>query len=174
VRRWTNVATQIAVLNNNNLLGTRLSVNDENLVNKQWVFGDWDQNSEYFKIALFDEDTASQNSFGLHERVIKDQVLNYPGSAAGLDTAQRIIANEKEPIDRIIADTLISSLKMQIGESVSIDDPELNVAGTFRIMGSKIDMNKDRISFNLDNSQLILANPFILDTSSLGGTDILS
>jgi len=173
-RRWTNVATQITTLNNNNMLDVNLSVNDENLVNKQWIFGDWDEASNFYQLTLFDEDTASQNSFGLHEKIIKDKAIFYTSSAAALDTAQRIVANEAEPIDRVKVTSFPSVINMQIGESISINDPLLEVAGTFRIMGSKIDMNKDRVSLDLDNSQLILGNPFILDTSSLGGTDILS
>jgi hypothetical protein len=173
-RRWTNVATQIETLDNDSIRDIQLSVNDENLVNKQWIFGDWDQASEYYKISLFDEDTASQNSFGLHEKVIRDQAIFYTGSAAMLDTAQRIIASESEPIDRIGIQSIPHALRMQTGESISVNDPELNVAGTFRIMSQQIDMNKNLISFGIDNSQLILGNPFILDTSSLSGTDILS
>jgi len=173
-RRWTNVATEISVLNNNNLIDIGLSVNDENLVNKQWVFGDWDESSNYYQLTVFDEDTASQNSFGLHERIIRDQAIFYVTSDGALDTAQRIIANEKEPVDVVKATSIVSALPMQLGESISIDDPLLNINGTFRIMGSRIDINKDRIGWSLDNSQLILANPFLLDTSSLGGADVLS
>jgi len=143
-------------------------------VNKQWVFGDWDESSNYYQLTVFDEDTASQNSFGLHERIIRDQAIFYVTSDGALDTAQRIIANEKEPVDVVKATSIVSALPMQLGESISIDDPLLNINGTFRIMGSRIDINKDRIGWSLDNSQLILANPFLLDTSSLGGADVLS
>ena len=40
-------------------------------------------------------------------------------------------------------------------------------------MGYRIEMDKGLVKIDADNSQLITANPFILDTSSLGGTDVL-
>ena len=124
----------------------------------------------FFKFPL---KTASQNSFGLHERVIRDQAIFYTGSAAMLDTAQRIISNESEPVDNLSITTIPKALAMQIGESISVNDAELEVAGTYRIMGQVTDMHKHQITFRADNSQLILADAFTLDTSSLGGTDIL-
>jgi hypothetical protein len=174
IRRWVNVDTNIQAVGDTEILSNQLSVNDESMVNRQWIFGDYDQSSEYFQIALFDEDTASQNSYGLHERVIKDQAIFYVTSVAALDTAQRIVTNEAEPIDRLSVTGIPSMLQMQIGESLSVTDNELEIAGTYRIMASKIDMDKDRVTFQVDNSQLLLANPFILDTSSLGGTDVLT
>lgn len=173
-KRWTTVSTQVMSIGNDSIVDLNVSVNDEKLVNKQWIFGDWDQGSEYFKIALFEEDTASQNTYGMHEEVIKDQAIFYPNSGPALDTAQRIITTEAEPIDTMRVTALPSAVRMQIGESITVIGPQVGVASTYRIMSQEIDMDKDRVKMSLDNSQVVFGNPFTLDTSSLAGGDILA
>jgi hypothetical protein len=174
VERWTIVNSTVQAIGDTDIITSGLSVNDENLTNRQWIFGDYDQTSDYFQFAVNDEDTPSQNSFGLHENTIKDQAIFYTTSVSALDTAQRIVSNESDPVDQMNITTIPSVIQMQIGESLSVTDSEIEIAGTYRIMGNKVDMDKNKISWKVDNSQMILEDPFILDTSSLGGTDVLT
>ncbi|KKL60745.1 hypothetical protein LCGC14_2202230, partial [marine sediment metagenome] len=136
----------------NDIIDGTLSVNDQSLVNKQWVFGDWIEASDYYAIALFDEDTVSQDSFGLHEEVIKDQAIFYVTSGSALDTAQRIVANESEPIDRFAFSTLPQAIKMQIGESVSIM-PGVKI-GQGAIIGAGSVVTKD-----VDKNTIVVGAP---------------
>lgn len=147
-------------------------IDDDLVVNKQYVFADYAQNSDYFRIVCFDADTPSVNSFGLKEDIEQDKNVWYVNSVSATDLVQRLLLTNGEPYTQVKMTTGAKGLVREVGETVSVNWPHLNIAAGYRIMNQKLDFEKMQATFISDRSQLLPG--FILDTSTLDGPDILT
>lgn len=169
--RFTTVNTNISSLDDRHILNLSVSIDDADMVNKQWVYADYRPESQYHSISCFDTRTASVNSFGLREGIAQDESVWYVTSANAINLAQRIMSTAGVPYDRIKVETPLVPVHHLIGETVVMMDSLVGVTEGWRIMGYRLDTDAGRISLDVDGSQV--NTPFILDVSSLDGTDIL-
>lgn len=169
--RYTTVNTNISSLDDRHILNLSLLIDDADIVNKQWVYADYRPESQYFTTVVFAASTPSINSFGTREQIAQDESIWYVSSANALNMAQRIISTTALPYDRIKVETPLVPAHLLIGETVVVVDAQLGVTEGWRIMGSAIDTDTGLMSFDINNSQV--NTPFILDISSLDGTDLL-
>jgi len=149
-----------------------LEFSGEDMVNKQSVYADYSVESDYWKINAVDEDTASVNSYGLSESTEKDKNIWYVNSVGALDMAQREVIIRGVPFDKLKVKTFLQGFTRLVGETAHISDGFHSIDGTFRIMGTEIDMETARSTLTVDQSQYF--GSFILDTSSLNGADVLT
>ncbi|MDX1351547.1 MAG: hypothetical protein R3254_00945, partial [Thiomicrorhabdus sp.] len=170
--RYTIVDTDITSLGNSEIINMNLEFDSNEIVNKQYVGAAWSTESDYHTITVYDEDTTSVNSFGLKESNFKDENLYYINSASALNFAQRITFTQAEPQDKLVVETAMNGMLRQIGETISVVDNQLSIAGGYRVMNYEIDMDKGKVTFGADRTQLV--NAFILDVTSLDGTEILT
>lgn len=169
--RFTTVNTNISSLDDRHILKLSVSIDDSDMVNKQWVYADYRPESSYWSISVFDVRTASVNSFGLRERIAQDESLWYVNSANAINFAQRIMSTAGLPYDRVEVETPLVPLHHLIGETVVMVDAQVGVTEGWRIMGYRLDTESGKITLNVDGSQV--NTPFILDVSNLDSTDIL-
>jgi hypothetical protein len=169
--RFTTVNTNISSLDDRHILKLSVSIDDSDMVNKQWVYADYRPESQYWTIACFDTRSASVNSFGLRERIIQDEAVWYVNSANAINMAQRIMQTAGLPYDHIDVETPLIPLHHLIGETVVTVDAQIGVTEGWRIMGSRLDMDAGQMLLNIDGSQI--NTPFILDVSTLDSSDIL-
>ncbi len=173
-KRWTEVDSNLSTLGNEEIFDLTLNVNEREIINRQFVYADFDVGSEFYQIVAQDDDTTSQNTYGIHEGVIKDEQVNYVTSAGAIAAAQRMVANYANPFDQLSILVSLAALQRQMGESISVTDPFLDLGDTHRIMGYETDIDRNRMRLTTDKSQMITGNPFTLGTSSLSGTDVLT
>ncbi len=169
--RFTLANTAVTSLTNEELLSLSVSVDDSDMTNRQWVYGNYVPESSYWTINVRASNSASINSYGTREQVEKDESIWYVSSANALNLAERVMTTAGVPYDRVEITTPLIPLHHVIGETISITEPQTGIAQAWRIMKQELDMNTGRMKFGIDASQL--ASGFFLDITSLDGTEVL-
>ncbi|KKL99597.1 hypothetical protein LCGC14_1812830 [marine sediment metagenome] len=154
--RFTTPSSFSTLLSDASILDLALEINDADIVNKQHVYADFDQTSDFWKIDAFDEASASVNSYGLREFVEKDETVWYTNSASALNLAERRTTILRDPIDRFKIQTPLVALGRQIGEVIRFTDSFFGVTSTdaFRMMGYQLDLDRGKMSLEIDESQI--------------------
>lgn len=158
--------------NSSNIAGLEDTIDNRNIVNKQYVFGNYDVSSKTYGIAVNNESTSSVNSYGLREIVEKDPVVWYVDSVSCLNLAQRSTLTKDEPYDDIVINSSLIGLTRQVGETATVVDSLLGINDSYRIMEVDLDTDKGKMNFRVERTQIIGA--FILDVSELDGADVLT
>lgn len=169
--RFTTINTLSVALDEDAILGASISVDGENIVNRQYVYADYRVESDYYAITCFDTKSASVNSFGLRTRLEKDESVWYVNSVSALNLAQRRLNIAGVPFDEISVNAPLVPVHQLIGEAVDITHALLGISGGYRIMKSAINLGNGTVKFDVDASQT--NTPFLLDLSSLDGPDLL-
>lgn len=169
--RFTAVSTDTTALNSNHIKSTRLSIEDTDMVNKQWVHAEYVPASDFWNIATFDVKSSSVNSFGLREHVERDEQVWYVNSSSALNLAQRFTRVAGEPFERLEIKTILAPLHRLIGETIQVIDTHLGITEGWRIMRYALDFESGGINLQIDGTQI--NTPFILDVSALDGSDVL-
>ena len=170
--RFSQADANVTSFDNNTINDLSLSFGDADIVNKQYVFAGYVPDSNFHSITVNDVASSSVNSFGLRENVEKDDSVWYADSGSAINLAQRIIQTIKEPFDSVEVKTNLNGLTRLVGETISITDSFHLIDDSFRIMEHTVDANDGSVMFKVDRSQY--TSPFILDTSVLDGTDVLT
>ncbi len=169
--RFTLADTYVNSFNDSSILDLRLEFSGHDIINKQYIFADYDQTSDFHQTTVFTERTSSINSYGLRENNEKDENIWYVGSGPALNASQRVIAVQAEPEDKIEFTAPLMGLIRLIGETVTVVDTFHGIDGSYRVMAEQFDTDKGLITLNADRSQVFGA--FILDTSTLDSTAVL-
>lgn len=169
--RFTLADTYVNSFNDSSIIDLSLEFSGNDIINKQYIFADYDQTSDYHQTTVFDQDLTSINSYGLRENNEKDDSIWYVGSGPALNAAQRVLTVQKEPYDKIEFEAPLIGILRLIGETVTVVDTFHGIDGSYRVMQEQFDTDKGLITINADRSQVFGA--FILDTSTLDGPDIL-
>lgn len=148
-----------------------LEIDDAKIVNKQIVLADYDVNSRFHKITTIAQDTASVNSFGVREDIVRDETIWYTGSATALNLAQRLVDFGANPYEKYVIEGPLVPIARQIGETVRLVDSHLGVdsSSTWRLMDYEFDLDRGRSRLQVDGSQIYF--PFTLDDDVLGLLD---
>ena len=93
-------------------------------------------------------------------------------SASALNLAQRLILANADPDDSLKVRAGLVGLPRLIGETLMVLDAFHGITESYRVLEHSIDMDKGITEFRIDRTQL--TNAFILNTSSLNGSDVLT
>lgn len=170
-KRFTLADPIYSELDGDHVFSARVSIDDKAFTNKQFVFGDYSVESDYWTISTLTEDTVSVNSFGEREDIIKDEHLWYIDSSSCINLGERITTTENEPFDQIEIDTGLLSLPIELGDVVGFADDLINISDTFRVMSREFDLEKLRFKLSMNKTQV--KDAFTLDVSTLDGSDVI-
>ena len=166
----TNTAT--LTLGDAELIDASATLDDRELINKQWVSAGYNVTSRSFAYTVFDQSSASQASYGLREALNAESVVWLVDSVSALNLAQRTIFTSNIVRNKYSLKAPLQGMLHTVGDAVLFSDSHLEVSDTFRIMGESLDLDSGIKTFAIDQSQY--AGAFILDISSLDGTDVLT
>ena len=158
----------VASLGPSEIIDLALSFDTDDIINRQYVAGDYDVDSNYHQFTVVDVNTASVNSFGAKENYLKDTNLWYVDSGSALNLAQRMILTTADPDDSINIKTGLIGIDRQVGETIFVSDAFHGITENYRILKHKIDTDRGIVEFDIDRTQV--TGTFILDTTSLGST----
>lgn len=121
------------------------------MVNKQYVYADYDTSSEEWGIVTFDVNTSSVNSFGLHENVISSEVVWYPTSATAKNFAERMLFTRALPPKNPELTTNLAGAYRDIGETIRLTNSFYNISSStpWRIIQQEINMEAGSMRWNL-------------------------
>jgi len=142
------------------------------ITNKQYVSGGYDPTSNYHTFTVFDQSTASVNSFGLKENTIKDDSLWYVNSGSAINLAQRLVISDAQPDDDIQVDLGLMGVSIMIGETIYVEDAFHDIQDSYRARSKEVNLDSLKTSFTVDRTMIL--DGFILDVTSLGGTEVLT
>lgn len=152
---------------------SELSLDDDDTLNRFHTFAKYIPASRYWTVDAVAQNSASVNSFGLREYTEKDSVIWYVGSTSALDLSQRKVLVGATPAKKVRVDTAMPAIIHLVGEMITVVDNAVGLSGdTFRIMGMKVDTDRGTVSIDGNAAQIF--GGFILNTSSLDGSDVLS
>jgi len=174
--RFSIIDSNVVSLGIDETLSFDLTVDEQAIINRQFVSANYDTTSNFHALTVVNADTPSINSYGLHEDNLKETIVWLVDSVAANTLSQRIIASLSEPLETIKAKTTLFGFTAIIGETVDISDPLINKQAGYRIAKNEIDLDKGEVTFFGDRKLPGTAgvNAFTLDVSSLGGADILT
>lgn len=171
--RFTIIADNYVTLTNTTNFESEIELDKRDVVNRHRVYFNYDVDSRYYNDSLVAQESASVNSYGLIETEDKDQTLWYTDSASALNLAQRITFTNKEPPMKGNIATGINGYMVNIGDMMLYTNSNIELSGdSMRIMSTSFNMNDGVTNFKASNAQIL--NAFILDVTSLDGTEVLS
>lgn len=168
--RYDTTSSDPIDINSDYLYSFAIDIDERDIINRQIVHAGYSPTSRYYQYAVFDINTASVNSYGLHEELEEDPNVWYTNSASGFDLATRIIFTNKNPIKKFVYDGGIANTYLQIGDLVGIHEGFHSLAGeSVRIMAYEIDVENATMKFESDASQIL--SYFYLDDPVYGLLD---
>lgn len=170
--RFTLAGSEYITLDSSKILDAEATLDDRQLVNKQWVSAAYNVSSQSFGITVFDASTYSINSYGLREAIAAEEFMWLSDSASAVNLAQRSIVVGRDIKNRYNIKTTIQAALSTIGDTVYYIDPQLNASDTYRIMDEMVDLDSGIKSFTVDQMQYFGA--FRLDVSALDSSDVLA
>lgn len=170
-KRFTDASSHEVNIDHDTVRGIKLELSDATIINKQWVYADYNVTSKSWGIQVFDSNTPSVETFGAREQIIKEDSIWYVSSAAAKNLAERMIGARPEPSEEFVVSTTLKSFPMQIGDTVTLTDSFFGIDSSqkWRIMDYGFNMNDGGMELVLDRSQIGVA--FILDDAIYGVLD---
>lgn len=151
----------------------QLEFDGADIVNKIYMAYNYSPASDYHQGTVIQANTPSVNSFGLYEQDMEDKKFWYVNSQSAANLAQRILLTNKVPFQKVSINTGAQGMLNVIGDMIQFTDSHLQLSSqTYRIMGAKYDLDQLSCQFDLTANQV--NNAFILNSSSLDGSDVLS
>jgi len=169
--RFTNINTNITSLGIDDFTDVRASIEEADIINKFWSYGNYDPTSKNWNLGVFEVKTASINSYGLHEGYLRSENFWYVTSLDAATIAQRVMFTSGEPYERVEVSALLQPMLLYIGETLIVAEPHIGVSNGWRVMQRSINMDNGTMKLSTDGSQIV--TPFLLDISALDGGDLL-
>lgn len=170
-QRFLTPNTTAVSIDDTYVLDSSSTIDDDDMVNKSYVFAGYAPNSNYWTITTFSANTSSVNSYGLHERIEKDSTIWYVSSAHARNMAERVLFTSARPYEKYEVTTQLAPMIAMIGETLQTEDNFLGVSGAWRVMRKEVNLETGELQMSIDASQL--SNGFYLDVTSLDGTEVL-
>lgn len=171
-KRFSLIDSNTTNLSDSIVKDTSLEIRGDAIVNKFYQKAGYSVASDYHTVTVFDIDSDSVNSYGLHEEIEGDKIVWFVNTASALDSAQRLIQQYSIPSDDMIVDTVLAALPSLIGETLIVEDTLLGIDLGYRVENTDVDY--DTGSMKVRGSRRLFFNGFTLDVSTLNGPDILS
>ncbi len=171
-KRFSLIDSNSTILSDSTVKDTSIEIREDAIINKFYQKAGYSVASDYHTITVFDTDSDSVNSYGLHEEIEGDKIVWFVNTASALDSAQRLIQQYSMPADDMLVDTVLAALPSLIGETLVVEDTLLGINLGYRVENT--DVNYDTGAMRVKGSRRLFFNGFTLDASTLDGPDILS
>ena len=150
-----------------------IDVESQRLVNKAYVPFNFSVESDYFQSTVFAVDTASVNSFGIHEEIYKDETVWHTSSVDALVHGQRKVTLFHDPPRRFGVNLDLYGMRQKLSETIRLVDSFYDITSSdgWRLVETELDMDTGQLKMELDEAAVLVG--FYLDQSYLDGTDLL-
>jgi hypothetical protein len=156
--RWTATDSGVLQLTDNHIKSLGVKIKADALINKQWVEFNYNVTSRNWSNAVYEANTASINSYGTRETVMKDESVWYTTSASALNLAQRFLLINQLPYNQVDLTTPLVALYKQVGDTVNVTDSHLDLGDSWRIMEMALNTDDGSMELVIDNSQGVLSS----------------
>jgi hypothetical protein len=155
------------------MLELKADVNKRRLVNRQWVYWDYDPSSEYYTGKVLAQDSLSVNTFGLYEQVEESDNIWWVDSVSAISIAQRRITLYSQPPKLFRLTTGLDGIWREIGETARFVDDFFSVTSGagWRIVEQELHLGQAKMINYLDEATVL--NGFYLDVDYLDGDKYL-
>ena len=150
-----------------------IDIDSKRLINRQYVYFNYNVSSNDWDDITYRENATSQESYGLHENILKSNKIWLENSADANILADQILLSYKAPPKELTVKSTLYAREYEIGNAMSLTNSfySLDSNTDWRITEYIFDMSNGSIIFTLDGASL---NPaFYLDVSCLDGSDLL-
>lgn len=154
-----------------NIKSMKLSMDLQDMRNRQYVSGAYDVTSRAFAITVNQQNSESVQTYGLQEDIVNGSKTWLVDSPSCLDLAQRMLVIRGEPYTDADMSTTYYGLQNSVGDTVTVTDSSAAFSGEFRVLGITVTPNDGGLNMQL--SQSLILSGFVLDTSLLDGPDVL-
>lgn len=170
--RFSLTGSATATLNDAGINNAEHILDDRELINTFHVGANYDITSRSHGITVSESSSSSISRYGLREDNSMENYIWLVDSVSALNLAQRIINTKKEITGGFTINAPLHSVASTIGDTIVYVDSLLQINDTFRIMGETLDLDTGTKVYAVDQTQIM--NGFILDVTSLDGTEILT
>jgi hypothetical protein len=171
--RFAEATSLDTLLSEQEQIELKIDIDDKRLINKQDVYGNYDITSRDWFLNVSDVASASVNSYGIREDVLKNKMVWFTSSINALNIAARRTTLFAEPPKAFDIQTAGVGLEMQISETVRMVDSFMSITSedAWRIVGLKFNVNDFMLNLELDGATTL--DPFYLDVDFLDGPKAL-
>ena len=155
--RYTESTSIFLALGSDPIIDVSGVIDDKNIINNHITYADYNVNSDTYSVIINNQESASVNSYGQRDKIEKDTNIWYISSATALNFSQRNTSINKNPYMRYNVQTTLAPITRFIGDLVSVQYDFLGLDGgqKYRIMGYNVDLDKCRMSIEMDESQIV-------------------
>ncbi len=173
--RFTENSSADFVLEEGKYKNISVSLDGLAIINRQYVSFNYSINSDYWQNQIYEVNSTSVNSFGLHEDVIESSKVWYTNSAHANNIASRRISRWATPPRKFLIDVPLFGLNRKPADMIRFVNSFFAVDSSagWRITGQEINLNPKKINVRYSTNEGLIANAFYLDISYLDGTDQL-
>jgi len=140
-------------MDDSTILDLTVSIDDEDIINRQYVYGAYNVTSKDWGFQVIDVISSSVNSYGPREQIEKDESIWYVDSVSAQTLAQRITSTAGEPFDRITVNATLYGALRQVGETITVTDSFQGINDGFRVMQYTLNLDQGLFSAEIDRSQ---------------------
>jgi len=143
------------------------------LVNKAFVEWDYAVESDYWLSVVYSVDSLSVSSFGVHDKLYRNENIWYTGSLHAINYAQRKTTLFSQPPRRFNVETDLYAIRPELGETIRLVDSFFSITsgGGFRLVEQSFNLDTGKVDLELDEATTM--NAFYLDVSCLDGNEVL-
>lgn len=171
--RYTEPSSLDFLIGQDQFIDLQIKIDNLRPINKAWVYGGYSSDSDYWTINVYNQDSTSVNTYGLHEEIFKDDTIWYINSASAENLAQRIVRVLKYPPKRFSIATTLIGVHRQIGETIRLVDSFFNITSGTGWRYDEIALNIDTGRIDYKMNEAIAGTAFYLDISTLDMDDLL-
>jgi hypothetical protein len=163
------VASNDTTIDHEHVIDLSIRLSQDKLINDQYIYGAYSSDNSNWSLIRNSIDQASQNSYGVHQNIIKNTHVWYQSSVYAGVIADKRILQYKHPVREFTVKTPFVHINTTIGDRVRLVDSFFSITSEYawRAVSEKIDMSNGQIEFELDSAQSF--EPFYLDVSNLDG-----
>jgi hypothetical protein len=172
-KRFEAVSSNDITLTDNEVNFVDINLDDTRLINKQWVYGDYKQESNFYNIIVNHVSTSSVNTYGVREDIMRDETFWFADSASAFNMASRKTVLFHDVPKKFNLQTNLIGLQLEIGDTIRFVDDFFSItsADAWRITEYNLNIDKGVIDFELDEAASLYG--FILDIDRLDGPRVL-
>jgi hypothetical protein len=167
------IASNDQLITEDEYTNVEIDIKTTELINRQFVYGGYNVESNYWAIVCKGEDQTSIDSYGLNIDLMKDDTIWFVDSVSAVNLADKKVISYKNPPKTFTISLPMLYYNKRLGDRVRFTDSFFTItsADTWRISETRFDMNNGKTVIELDGAQSF--GGFILDVSYLDGPDLL-
>jgi hypothetical protein len=133
-----------------------LNVDESLMINKQWMFGNYDNTSREWGFSAFDINSSSVESFGVHDNVIKSTKVWHTTSASALGIAERRVLFFAKPVKDIALTTRLAGIERELSETIRLVNSfyQVDSSTPYRLFRQDFNINNMTIKYDLDTATI--------------------